>query len=90
MTFKRSDIRDAGIGARSGERVVIEQISERDLALIYGSRLAEEQIKDQMRNTDENIYHKGFVVDVNVTTKGGDPVAYSIKHVHQIINLDQG
>ena len=88
MTFKRSDIGDADIGARSGERVIIEEISEKDLALIYGSGMAEERIKDQMRNTDENIYHKGFVVDVNVTTKGGRPVAYAVKHVHQIIDLD--
>lgn len=87
MTFKRSDVGDADVGVRSGERVVIEQITEDDLALIYGSQLAEERIKHLMRNTEENIYHKGFVVDVNVTTKGGRPVAYSVTHVYQIIDL---
>ena len=88
MTFKRSDIGSADVGVRSGERVIIESISDRDLALIYGSPLAEERIKDQIRNTDENVYHKGFVVDVNVQTKGGRPAAYAVTHVHQIIDLD--
>jgi len=87
MTFKRSDIGTTAIGARSGERVIIEDVSENDMALIYGSNLAEGRIKDQMLNTDENIYHKGFVVDVNVTTKGGRPVAYNVTQIHQIIDL---
>lgn len=89
LTFKRSDIGDADIGVRSGERVIIEEISPDHLALIYGSRLAEEHIKDHMRNIDENIYHKGFVVDVNVSTRAGRPVAYNVTNVHQIIDLPQ-
>jgi hypothetical protein len=88
MTFRRSDIGDADVGARSGERVIVEDVSPRHLPLIYGSTLAEERIKDQMRNTDENIYRKGFVVDLNVQTKGGRPAAYRVKRVHQIIDLD--
>lgn len=87
MWFKRSDKDDATLGVRSGERVVIEDISEQDWPLIYVSNLAEERIKDVMRNTDENIYYKGFVVDVNVQMKGGKPVAYAITNVHQIIDL---
>lgn len=89
MTFKRSDIGDAGVGMRSGERVIIGAISDRDLPLIYGSALAEQRIKDQMRNTDENIYRKGFVVDVKVETRGGRPIAYAVLHVHQIIDIDE-
>ncbi len=89
MTFKRSDIGTTSVGVRSGERVIIEEVSENDLALIYGSALAEERIKDQMRNIEENIYHKGFVMDVNVTIKGGKPVAYNVTHVHQIIDLPE-
>jgi hypothetical protein len=89
MTFKRSDIGRSGIGVRSGERVIIEEISKRDFALIYGANLAEERIKDQMRNTDENIFHKGFVVDINVTTRNGNPVAYSVVHVHDIIDIGE-
>jgi hypothetical protein len=87
MRFKRSDVGDAELGVRSGERVIIEDISAKDMPLIYGSNLAEERIKDQMRKVEENIYYKGFVVDVNVATMGGRPVAYAVTHVHQIIDL---
>ena len=87
MWFKRSDKDDAALGVRSGERVVIEEISEQDRPLIYVSNLAEERIKDVMRNVDENIYHKGFVVDVNVRMKGGKPAAYAVTNVHQVIDL---
>src|SRR5690606_38327714 len=88
MTFRGSDVGDADIGIRSGERVIIEAISDRHLPLIYGSALAEERIKDQMRSTAENIYYKGFVVDVNVQTRnGGRPAAYAVTHVHQIFDL---
>jgi hypothetical protein len=88
MVFKRSDVGDANVGVRSGERVIIEEISDKDRALIYASQLAEQRIKDQTRNTEENIFHKGFVVDVNVRTRGGKPVAYAITDVHQIIDLE--
>ena len=40
-------------------------------------------------DAEENIYHKGFVVDVNLQTRGGKPVAYAITHVHQVIDLPQ-
>ena len=89
MVFKRSDVGDAAVGVRTGERMIIEEISEDDLALVYGSELAEERIKDQMRNSDENIYHVGFVVDVNVKTRGGKPAGYAVTEVHQIIDLPQ-
>ena len=89
MVFKRSDVGPASVGVRSGERVIIEEVSEADLALIYGSTLSEERIKDQMRNTEENIYHKGFVVDVNVMTRAGKPLAYAVTNVHQVIDLPQ-
>jgi hypothetical protein len=87
MVFKRSDVGDAGVGVRSGERVIIEEISDKDMALIYASPLAEQRIKDQMRNADENIFHKGFVVDVNIRMSAGRTVAYAVTHVHQVIDL---
>ena len=87
MYFKRSDIGDVKLGKRSGERVVIEQISDRDLPLIYVSDLSEQRIKHEIRETEDNIYHKGFVVDVNVLTKGVKPAAYAVTNVHQVIDL---
>lgn len=87
MTFKRSDIGDVAVGKKSGERVVIEKISDKDLPLVYASDLAEERIKHEIRDAEDNIYHKGFVVDVNVQYKGGREVAYAVTNVHQVIDL---
>ena len=87
MVFKRSDVGDVAVGKRSGERVIIEEISETDFALVYASDLAEERIKHEIRETEDNIYHKGFVVDVNVRFRGGKQVAYAVTNVHQVIDL---
>ena len=87
MVFTRSDVGAADIGKRSGERVVVEEISGVSRPLVYASNLAEERIKFEIRNADDNIYHKGFVVDVNVQTRNGSPVAYAVTHVHQVIDL---
>lgn len=87
MVFTRSDVGDAPVGKRSGEKVVVSELSDKPLALTYGSELAEEQIKHEIRETDENVYKKGFIVDLKVQSVGERPVAYSIVHVHQIIEL---
>lgn len=87
MVYTRSDVGDAKIGKPSGERVRIEEISERSLALTYASDLAEEKIKHEIRDVPENVYQKGFVVDVNVQTRNQKPVAYSVVHVHEVIIL---
>jgi hypothetical protein len=87
MRFTRSDIGDVTVGKPSGEKVKIEEISDRSLPLVYGSELAEERIKHEIREADENVYKKGFVVDVNFKSIGGRPVAYAITNVHQIIDL---
>lgn len=87
MRFTRSDIADVTVGKPSGERIKIEEISDRSLPLVYGSELAEERIKHEIREADENVYKKGFIVDVNVKSTGGRPLAYAIIDVHQIIEL---
>lgn len=87
MVFTRSDVGDSPVGQRSGERVVIEEISSKPLAITYGSELSEQRIKHEIRESDENIYKKGFNVDVKVQSRGNKPVAYSIMNVHDIIDL---
>lgn len=86
MRFTRPDFADAKVGKRSGELVIVEDISDRPLGLIYGSDLVEARLKDETRDPD-SIFYKGFVVDVNVQSSGGRPVAYSVTHVHQVIDL---
>lgn len=87
MVFTRSDTGNASIGKRSGERVVIGEISPKPLALMYASQLAEERIKHEIRESEDNIYKKGFVVDVNVRTVGAKPSVYAVLNVHEIIEL---
>lgn len=87
MVFTRSDINNADLGKKSGERARIEELSNKPLALMYGSELAEERIKHEIREADENVFKKGFVVDVLVKLRGGDPVAYSVTNVHDVIDL---
>lgn len=87
MVFTRSDINDADVGKTSGERVRIEEISGKALALMYGSEVAEARIKHEIREADENVYKKGFVVDVHVKLRNGNPVAYSVTNVHDVLDL---
>ena len=87
MTFVQSNVKDAELGKRTGERVKIESISDRDLPIIYASDLAEQRIKHEIREADDNVSKKGFVVDVNVELRGGKPVAYRVTDCHQVIDL---
>lgn len=87
MVFTRSDVNDANVGKRSGELVKIEEISEKALALMYGSEVTEAKIKHEIREADDNVYKKGFVVDVSVKLRNGKPAAYSVMNLHSVIDL---
>jgi hypothetical protein len=87
MVFKQSNVKDTAMGKRTGERVVIEEISPRELPLIYASDLAEQRIKHEVREADDNVYKKGFIVDVSVQLVGGKPAGYRVTNVHQVIDL---
>lgn len=89
MVFTRSDRRYSGVGKRSGELVQIERVFKRPLPLMYGSRLAEERIKHEVREADDNIFKKGFSVDVNVEYRNEKPKAYSITAVHEVFDLPE-
>lgn len=88
MTFVRPDIRASETGKRSGELALIEAISDKPRPLIYASAMAEQRIKYEMQDRD-NIFKKGFVVDVNVELRRGKPVAYRITNLHQVIDLPE-
>ncbi len=89
MVFERSSTRDASVGKRSGERVIIDAISDKAQALIYASEMAERQIKHEIREADDNVFKKAFVVDVNVESRGGQPIGYRVTQVHQVIDLPE-
>jgi hypothetical protein len=87
MRFTRTDIHDAGLNKRSGERVIIDSVSLHDLPVMYASEIAEREIRDQIRDADENVYKRGFVVDVVEQAVAGKTVAYAITAFHQVIDL---
>ena len=87
MVFKQANVRGTPVGKRTGEWVEIEDISDKQMPLIYASELAESRIKHEIAEADENVFRKGFIVDVNVQTKGGRPVAYRVTNLHQVIDL---
>lgn len=87
MIFQQSNIKMPAVGKRTGEQVLIEAISDRTLPLIYASQLAEEKIKHEIKEADDNIFKKGLVVDVNVEMRTDKPVAYKVTELHQVIDL---
>ena len=84
MTFFQSNRRDA---QKTGEKAIIEDLSQKPLSVVYSSELAKERIKSEMLSGDRNVYKLGFFVDVNVATRDGKPVAYRIKAVNDVIEL---
>lgn len=89
MVFTRSDVHAAAIGKPSGEKVLIEEISEKPLSLTYGSDLAERRLKHEIREADENVYKKGFIVDVQTKLSRGKAVAYAVTQVHDVIDIGE-
>lgn len=88
MIFTRMDVKRAKLGKRSGELVEFPQIEEgRSLPLIYASPLAEERIKHEIRDAEDNVFKKGFVVDLNVESRKKRPYAYAVTHFHDVIDL---
>lgn len=89
MVFARCDKGSAKLGKSTGERAIIEEISPKDFPLIYASEMAETRIKHEVREAEENVFKKGFVVDAFVQQNNGRPVAYRITNVHQVIDLPE-
>lgn len=88
MTFVRPSIQDSRVGKSTGERAIIPEINDKDRPVLYSSDLASSQIKDLLRSSDENVFRKGFDVDVNVEMREGKPVAYRIVALHDVVDLE--
>ncbi|MCB2112192.1 MAG: hypothetical protein KDD85_01440 [Parvularculaceae bacterium] len=85
MRFTRPDFFDADVNKSTGERVIIDEISERPLPLIYASELAEDKIKSVIR--ERRIFKLGFNVDVYEHRIGDKLKGYKLVEVHQIFEL---
>ncbi|MCK9552253.1 hypothetical protein [Aquamicrobium sp.] len=88
MVYTRTDVHDAAINKKSGERVRIESLSPKDHAVMYASEMVEQEIRQQIRDADENVYKRGFVVDVSVQKAGERIVAYAVTAFHSVIELE--
>ncbi|ALJ08698.1 hypothetical protein [Brevundimonas sp. DS20] len=87
MVFTQTNTKWSPLGKRSGDLVTVDKISGRALPLVYASQMAEDRIKHEITVEPDNVYKKGFVVDLNVDYRAGKPIAYSVTHVHQVIDL---
>lgn len=89
MIFVQSNSKASKSSAkRTGDRVIIDRIAPgRDVALSYASDLAEQAIKHQIREAEDNIYHKGFDVDVIAELRNGKPITYRVTHLHGVFDL---
>jgi len=87
LVFWQSNLKDAQKGKRSGEKAIIEDVSDKPLAVVYDSELAEEKIKHETKDGDRNVYKLGFYVTCRVERLNSRPVAYRISEVHDIIEL---
>lgn len=89
MVFFQTNRKTQTSGKKSGERVIIEAIDKKPKALIYESDGIESKIKHETLEEDDNIYLKGFIVDVSVESVSGRIVAYRLLDVHEIIEIDE-
>lgn len=87
MVFTRTNVAHAKTGKRSGELVQIDKIHPRPLPIVYASTLAEERIRHEIADADENVYKKAFDVDVNVEMRSDRPIAYRLVALHDVIDL---
>lgn len=87
MVFTRTDIHDATLNKRSGERVRVADISDREYPVMYASEMAEREIREVIREADENAYKRGFVVDIMIQKIGNSIAAYAVTAFHSVIDL---
>lgn len=67
------------VKSQSGDKGIIEKISKKPCKVIF----ANEKIKSEMIDIDENPLHKAFVVDVDVSTIQLKPIAYKITKMYE-------
>ena len=87
MVFWQSNLKETDVGKRTGEKVIVEDVHGKPLAVVYDSDLAEDRIKHETKSGDRNLYKLGFYIDGRVERLNGRPVAIRVAEVHTIIDL---
>lgn len=88
MRYTRTDVHDAILNKRSGERGVITEFSSEERPIMYASDAAEHEIRDLIREADDNAYKRGFIVDVSAQMNDDKIIAYAVSNFHGTIDLD--
>ena len=73
------------VKSQTGDKGIIERFSTRPVKLLFAS----ENIKNDILNLKDNIFHKAFIVDGKVHIAEGKPVAYTIYKIHEIVDRDR-
>lgn len=60
MRFTRTDVHDAAVNKKSGERVLVEALSPKDKPVMFLSEMVEQEIRSVIREADENVYKRGL------------------------------
>lgn len=88
MYFEQTNRKRDTSGKKTGEKVLVPQLDPKERALIYQSENAERQVKREMLDDPENIYHKAFLVDLYADYRLGRVTLYRLTHVHDVIDID--
>ena len=72
--------------ASRSDRAVIEAVTDRPLKVIFDDESID--IKNRMISGQSNPFTIGFLVDVEVLTKQGRPVAYKVTRLYEVIDDD--
>jgi hypothetical protein len=67
------------VKSQSGDKGVIESLSNKALRVIYEN----DSLKEKMINVEDNPFHLAYIIDVKVETIEGKPAAYKIIDVHE-------
>jgi len=89
LRFTRTDTATVKPGDPTGERVIIEKLNPKPRRVVYASDIVEARFKHEIREEEDNIYKKAFLVDVNVEMLRGKAFAYNVTAVHEVFDLDE-
>ncbi|WP_312153566.1 hypothetical protein [Pseudomonas sp.] len=68
---------------KTGDKARIESIYPEPVKVLFGT----DDLKNRMVINETNIYHKAFIVDVQVETVDGKPILYVVKALHDTLDV---
>ncbi|MBB4660262.1 hypothetical protein [Parvularcula dongshanensis] len=88
MRFWQTNVGDGKRGRRSGHKVVIPALTDQPRPIVYQSDYAEERIKHEIAEAEDNIYRKGFLVPLIYEHYGERLLVYHLVEVHAVFDVD--